>query len=50
MNELGLELAQVGLLAAILFVQVARWLIDSGLWAEAKQRRRLRHKRRADGR
>jgi hypothetical protein len=40
------EWMQVGLLAAILLLQVARWLMESGLWAEAKQRRRLRHKRR----
>jgi hypothetical protein len=38
---------EVGLLGAILLVQVLRWLLDSGLWAEAKQRRQLRRKRRA---
>lgn len=38
------EWIEVGLLGAILLVQVARWLLDSGLWAEAKQRRRLRRK------
>ena len=37
---------EVGLLAAILLVQVLRWLIDSGLWGEYKQRRRLRRRRR----
>lgn len=39
------EWVQVGLLAAILLFQAIRWLIESGLWAEAKQRRRLRQKR-----
>ena len=37
---------EVGLLAAILLVQLLRWLMDSGLWAEAKQKRRLWQKRR----
>jgi len=37
---------EVGLLGGILLVQVLRWLLDSGLWAEAKQRRRLRRRRR----
>jgi len=40
------EWLEVGLLAGILLVQVLRWLLDSGLWAEAKQRRRLRRNRR----
>ena len=37
---------EVGLLGAILLVQVLRWLLDSGLWQEAKQRRRRRRRRR----
>lgn len=40
------EWIEVGLLGAILLVQVMRWLLDLGLWAEMKQRRRLRRDRR----
>ena len=38
------EWATVGLLGAILVMQVLRWLLDSGLWGEMKQRRRLRRR------
>lgn len=46
MSEWTLEAIQVGLLAGILLLQVLRWLIDAGLWAEWKQRRRQRRERR----
>ena len=41
-----LGLVQIGLLSGILVMQVARWLIDSGLWGEMKQRRRARRRNR----
>jgi preprotein translocase subunit SecF len=36
----------VVLLAGILVVEVLQWLVAAGLWAEVKQRRRARRKRR----
>lgn len=36
---------EIGLLVGILVVQLMRWLLSSGLWAEMKQRRRLRRRR-----
>lgn len=42
------EWIQVGLLSAILLVQLLRWLLDAGLWAEWKQRLQLWRKRKAN--
>jgi hypothetical protein len=36
----------VVLLAGILVVEVLQWMVAAGLWAEVKQRRRARRKRR----
>ena len=39
---------EIGLLAAILLVQIVRSLYEMGAWTELQQRRRLRRRRKQD--